>query len=243
MTTVALMAFAAFVIGYAKTAVGGMAVISVTIFASLLPARESTAAILMVLIVGDILAVWHYRHDADWTLIRALVPSILPGLALGAGFLALVNDATLRRSIGLFILVMVALQFLVNMRRPAVVRGGPHGRLGAAAAGLGSGFATMTANSAGAVMTLYLLAKGVEKRRFVGTSAWFFFGINVAKLPFSAGLGLLHPADVWRALALAPAVALGSWLGVHTMRRISQRGFEWFVAIASGCSALVLIHG
>jgi len=34
-------------------------------------------------------------------------------------------------------------------------------------------FATMTANAAGAVMTLYLSASGIDKRRFIGTNAWF----------------------------------------------------------------------
>ena len=50
------------------------------------------------------------------------------------------------------------------------------------------GFATMTANAAGAVMTLYLSASGIEKRRFVGTNAWFFLIVNLTKVPFSVGL-------------------------------------------------------
>ena len=48
----ALMAFAALVIGYSKTALGGLAVISVAIFATVLPAKQSTAAILAVLFVS-----------------------------------------------------------------------------------------------------------------------------------------------------------------------------------------------
>jgi hypothetical protein len=62
----------------------------------------------------------------------------------------------------------------------------------AVAAGVAAGFTTMTANAAGAVMTLYLLAMRVEKLRFIGTSAWFFLIVNVSKVPFSAGLGLFH---------------------------------------------------
>jgi uncharacterized membrane protein YfcA len=77
----ALMALAAAVIGYSKTALGGLAVVAVALFASILPARQSTAAILAVLIVGDLVAVWHYRRDADWALVRRLTraPPARPG--------------------------------------------------------------------------------------------------------------------------------------------------------------------
>jgi uncharacterized membrane protein YfcA len=215
-------------------------VISVAIFASVLPARASTAAILMVLIVGDLIAVWNYRRDCDVPLLRSLVPSVLPGLVLGSMFLALVDDGVLRRAIGVLLLAMVALQLLVNARRDRL-GALAHGKAAAAAAGAGAGFATMTANAAGAVMTVFLVAKRVDKVAFVGTSAWFFLGINLAKLPFSIAIGLLDWADVLRALALAPLVGIGAWLGVHTIRRISQRAFETSVLAASAVSALALL--
>ena len=88
------------------------------------------------------------------------------------------------------------------------------------------GFATMTANAAGPVMTLYLSAAGIEKRRFVGTSAWFFLIVNLVKVPFSIALGLLHGDDVVRAAVLSPAVLVGGLLGYATVRLISQRAFD-----------------
>ena len=90
----ALMALAALIIGYSKTALGGLAVIAVAIFATVLPAKESTAAILAILIVGDVIACWHYRHDADWSLIKRLLPAVVPGLVIGALFLNTVDDST-----------------------------------------------------------------------------------------------------------------------------------------------------
>ena len=190
----ALMALAAAIIGYSKTALGGLAVISVAIFATVLPAKQSTAAILAVLIVGDVIACWHYRHDADWSLIRRLLPAVVPGLVLGALFLRSVDDSTLRRTIGGVLLVLVLLQLWVKWRSDADTASTVHERRAAAwGAGSGVGFATMTANAAGAVMTLYLSASGIDKKRFVGTNAWFFLIVNLAKVPFSIALGLMHP--------------------------------------------------
>jgi uncharacterized membrane protein YfcA len=108
-------------------------------------------------------------------------------------------------------------------------------------AGTGVGFATMTANAAGAVMTLYLSASGIDKRRFVGTNAWFFLIVNLAKVPFSIALGLMHPVDAVRAVVLAPVVLLGGLLGYATVQRISQRRFDLAVLAASALAAAALL--
>ena len=235
-----LLVVAALVIGYSKTSIGGLSSISIAIFANLMPAGESTAAILLLLITGDLVAVWHYRQHADWSLLRRLVPSVLPGLALGAAFLAVVDDTVLRRSIGVLLLVMAALQLVLQWRSPdtsVVARSRP----AALGTGLAAGFTTMTANAAGAVMTLYLVARGVEKRRFLGTGALFFFGVNLCKIPFSAGLGLFTAGTFQRTVLLVPFVLLGTWAGLHTARRLSQARFDQAVLAATVVSALALV--
>lgn len=240
-TALALMAVAAVIIGYAKTALGGLGVVAVAIFAMVLPAKESTAAILTVLIVGDVIACWQYRRDPDWSLIRRLLPAVVPGLVLGTLFLRVVDDETLRRTIGGLLLVLLLLQLWVKSRsgdEPSTTHRHP---ASAWTAGSGMGFATMTANAAGPVMTLYLSAAGIEKRRFVGTSAWFFLIVNLAKVPFSVALGLLHGDDVVRAVALSPAVLVGALLGYATVRVISQRNFDVAVLLASALAAGALL--
>ena len=242
MVEIALMVVAALIIGYSKTALGGLAVISVAIFATIMPAKESTAAILAVLMVGDLVACWHYRRDADWCLIRRLLPAVLPGLVLGTLFLRVVDDTVLKRSIGGVLLVLVLLQLWLKTRGNGAATTATHERRAAAwGAGTAAGFATMTANAAGAVMTLYLSASGIDKRRFVGTNAWFFLIVNATKVPFSVGLGLMHWSDAGRALALAPAVLLGGLLGYATIKRISQARFDVAVLAASAVAAAALL--
>jgi uncharacterized membrane protein YfcA len=235
-----LLVVAALLIGYAKTAIGGLASVSVAIFASVMPARESTAAILLLLLTGDVVAVWHYRREADWGLLRRLIPALLPGLALGAAFLAVVDDTVLRKSIGVLLLVLAGLQLALRWRSPDVSRVGSS-RSAAIGTGVAAGFTTMTANAAGPVTTLYLVAQGVEKMRFLGTNALLFFGVNLCKLPFSYGLGLFGPGTVRRTLLLVPFVLVGTWAGLHTVRRLSQEWFDHFVLLASAVAAVALI--
>ena len=212
------------------------------LFAAVMPARESTAGLLLLLLVGDVLAVQHYGRHGDWSLLRRLVPAVLPGLVAGTLVLAIVDDLTLRRGIAVILILLIVLQ-LLSPAGPVPEGGRRWSWPAMAATGVAAGFTTMVANAAGAVMTLYLVAQGVEKRRFIGTAAWFFLGVNLCKLPFSVGLGLVDISMLWTTLVLAPAVGLGGWAGVHLIRRINQQSFERAVLVASAVGALALLLG
>lgn len=237
-----LLAVAAVGVGFAKTAIGGLGTLAVAVFALVLPARESTAALLLVLLVGDLVAVTRYRHHVDWRLIRGLLPGILPGLVLGTWLLSVLSDTAMQRGLGVILLLLTGLQLAMRRRRAGSdtpVRPWPWpARLGV---GTAAGTTTMVANAGGPVMTLYLLGQAVEKKRFVGTNAWFFFGINLCKLPFSAGLGLLEPRLLLLALVLAPCVLVGAALGITLIGRIRQQSFELAVLGAAALSAVVLL--
>ena len=168
-----LAVFAAFVIGVSKTSVGGVAVLAVAIFGQLMPAKESTAAVLLLLIIGDVIGVISYHKHADWGLLKKLLPAVLPGIALGALFVHFVPDIGLKRFIGVILVVMLVLQ-LWSRRKPVQVSEGVKEMHPAAtiSTGVAAGFTTMTANAAGPVMSLYLLAARVDKVRFLGTGAY-----------------------------------------------------------------------
>jgi len=227
--------------GFSKTAIGGAGVLAAALFALVLPARESTGLLLPLLICGDVIGVTIYRRRANWRLIGRLMPWVLAGIAAGVAFLAVVrsNDAV-RTSIGVMILVVLAAQFLVGGRlKEHLVPHADHvtlaQRTAAALAGIGVGFATMVANSAGAIMTVYLLLSGVVMLEFLGTGAWFFFIVNLLKLPFSIRLGLVHPTSLGLDLALAPALGVGAMIGVALIKRIRPQHFE---RVALGMAAL-----
>lgn len=231
-------------VGFAKTAIGGAGTLAVVIFAAVLPARESTGVLLPLLIAADLIAIWVYRRDADWATLLRLFPTVAVGILLGAWFLSGADDASVKRIIAALVLAGVVLTVrnrLRAARSEPVEHGSRRSLLGAATAGVGTGFTSMVANAAGPLMALYLLFVGLDVRKFVGTTAWFFFIVNVAKLPFSAGLGLIT-ADTLRLNAtLAPMILIGAAGGTALIRRVSQQGFEWAVLVAAGLSSLLLL--
>jgi uncharacterized membrane protein YfcA len=99
----------------------------------------------------------------------------------------------------------------------------------------------MVANAAGAVMTVYLLLSGLAMLEFLGTAAWFFFLVNLAKLPFSIGLGLVGPGSLLLDLVLAPLVAVGAFGGLWLVRRLDEDQFEKAVLALAAVSAVPLL--
>lgn len=108
-------------IGISKTAIPGINTIGVAIFAAILPAKASTATVLLLLIVGDLFALAMYRRHAHWPTLLRLIPSVLVGLAAGALFLALADDSWVRRMIGVLLLLVIA--FTLWRRSPFGTRG------------------------------------------------------------------------------------------------------------------------
>lgn len=240
-----LVAAAAFLVGFAKTGIGGVAALSVAAFAFVFPARESTGALLPLLLAGDVIAVSTYRRHADWSLLLRLLPAVLPGIVLGAWFVGSVAEETMQRAIGVILLAMVTLHVLPRLTGKPLVELRTRAPLAqwvlAAGVGLVAGFATMAANAGGPVMTLYLLLAGLPVLGLLGTGAWFFLIVNAAKLPFSSHLDLISPQALLMDLALLPAVALGAVGGRAVIRRIRRRQFEDVALGLSVAAALGLV--
>ena len=223
-----LLAVAAVIVGLSKAALPGASTLAVAIFAAVLPAKQSTATLLVLLIVGDVFALWAYRRHADWRALARLVPAVAVGLVLGAVFLVVADDSWVRRTIGVILLVLIVITlWRRRMRRHEV--GTPHSSWPAAAAyGSMGGFTTMVANAGGPVMSMYFLASGFRVMAFLGTAAWFFAIVNLTKLPIMLGLGLITPGTLLADLILIPAVLVGAFGG----RAISQRADpDWFQRI------------
>ena len=242
----ALLAFAALIAGLGKTALPGSSTIAVVILASVLPARTSTAAMLLLFIVGDVFALIAYRRHADWRTLLRLAPAVVAGLLAGAVFLAVSTDGIVRRTIGVILLAMIVLTLWRRRRapdRPSGAEPGARasGRIAAAGYGTLAGFTTMVANSGGPVMSMYFLATRTPVKVFLGTSAWFFAIVNLTKVPFLAGIGLLTPEVLLLGLTVAPMVVIGALIGIRLARRMPQRLFDRLVIVLTIAGSVYLL--
>ena len=71
----------------------------------------------------------------------------------------------------------------------------------------------------------YLLPLRLDARVYVGTTVWFFFASNYAKIIPYAFLGQLDMSNFGTALVLLPLVPVGVWLGVYIQGKLNERVF------------------
>lgn len=135
---------------------------------------------------------------------------------------------------------MIVVQLLRGLRNSAETDL-PHDWWFVAMIGLVAGFASMLGNAAGAVMSVYLIARGLPKNQFMGTSAWFYLIVNSVKVPFSATLQLTNPHTLAFAALMIPVVTVGALVGVRVLPLLPQKLFERIVLGVAAAASLRLI--
>jgi uncharacterized membrane protein YfcA len=244
----ALGAVTALLVGFSKLALPGIAVVYVPIFAEVLPARASTGALLPLLILGDVLAVAYWRRHAAWRHLVRLLPWTLGGIVAGWLAMGAMDDRLVRRAIGALLIVVLAVAAWRDLRRASAARRGvagdetvPSASWFAGLFGLAGGFTSMVSNAAGALLVVYLLAMKLPRDEFIGTSAWYFLIVNVVKVPFSVGLGLITGPSLLLDAALAIGVAAGALAGMLAARRIPERVFTVSVQVLAFAAAVRML--
>jgi uncharacterized membrane protein YfcA len=228
----------ALLIGFSKTGIPGTGILMVPLMAMVMPARQSTGFVLPMLAMADIMAIVYWRRHVEVRHLIRLLPWAWLGVIVGAIGLHTITNAQLRPTIGTIVLVLIIgswirERFVDDAQIPA------HW-LFAAVMGVLAGSTSMMANAAGPIMIIYLMAMRLAKREFIGTGAWFFWILNLSKLPFSSKLSLISRASLVTNVSLLPVLLLGGVLGIFLVHRVPQRAFDVVVKALAMASALYL---
>lgn len=228
---------AALLVGFTKTSVGGVGILAVLLMALAVPGKASPGLLLPMLITADIMAVLYYRRSCQWKLLFRLLPMALIGVVLGFGLLRILPDGNFTGTIGWIILAMLVLDLGLSeaLKRHAT------GWIATFIAGVTAGAASMVANAAGPIFSVYLLQFRLDKAGFVGTRSWYFLLMNIAKVPFAVELGLITPASLSVDVMFVPVIILGAILGRIFLKYINLSVFKILVRVAVLVSAARLI--
>ncbi len=241
-----IIMLAGVVVGLSKTAIPGSGILVVVLMAMALPSRMSVGVMLPMLVFGDLFAVGKYWPHTDRRRLLILLPFALAGLGGGYLILRYATNEQLKPIIGIVVLSMLALQQIsryVQKRRKSPAANHPVSIATTATFGILAGMCTGMANSAGPVMSLYLLIAGLPKLRFIATTGWFFFIMNLLKVPLFVSLDLITAQSLRINLLTLPSIVIGALLGFWLMRRISQERFNQIVVTLAFVAALKLLIG
>ncbi|RKQ35832.1 sulfite exporter TauE/SafE family protein [Oceanobacillus halophilus] len=228
-------------IGLSKSGIPNMVILVVTVLMFVFPARESIGILLPLLLVGDCFAIFYYRRSVVWKHLISLIPWVLTGILSGYFVLLLINSEQLEPLIGIIVLSMIALHIWRNRLGERFNELLPKSKTFTGMMGILGGFTTMIGNAAGGVMTVYLLVKGLPKKEFVGTSAWFFLSVNLVKVPFYVNLGLITRESITFNAWLVPAVVIGALIGIRILPLIPQKVFATLILVLAAIGGLNLV--
>ena len=237
---ITLLVAAALCSGLAKGGFSGFGVLATVLIANVFPAKESTGILLPMLILADIVAVCIFRYHANFSIVWKILPPAVIGIVIGWLIMPRVNGVAFSHMLGWMIIGMLG---IVCLRRawPRFIESIAMHHGFSWSLGTLAGITTMISNAAGPVMGVYLLARRIAKMEIVGISAWFFFIVNILKVPFSVQLGLFTGQSLYLTLVLAPVLVGGVFLGRWCLRFISQNVFEWLLVAFSLIGALRLV--
>lgn len=238
-TQFAFFLVVALFIGMSKTGVHGIGMIAVPMLAVVFGGLVSSAVMLPMLCLADVMGVWYYHRHASWVHLKKLFPWAALGTIIGTVVGGMIDDQAFRLIMAIIILISVVIMIWLERGHKEDI---PHYIWFAALCGVAAGFTSMIGNLAGSVMAVYLLSMRLPKNEFIGTSAWFFMVINWFKIPFHV---FFWKSINWNTFLLdlttLPIIALGAWLGVLIVTRLSDRMYRWFIITMTVIAAVFMV--
>jgi uncharacterized protein len=236
-----LVLISAFLVGASKAGINGVGLVIVPIMAAVFGAKPSTGIVLPMLIMADVMAVIYYRRSVNRRYIIKLLPWAFAGILIGVVTGDVIDEGQFRWLLGVIIIAMLILLIYNDLKKSERI---PDNRFFAGVMGLAGGFATMVGNAAGPVFSIYLLSMKLPKREFIGTGAWFFFIINLSKVPFHIFSWNTITLNTLSAdLVLLPLIVAGIFAGIRLVNWFSEGFYRYFVIITTFIAAMVMLLG
>ncbi|MDB5622369.1 MAG: sulfite exporter TauE/SafE family protein [Devosia sp.] len=220
---VAVTVLAVLIVGLSKAGLlAGLGVVGVPLLTLVMPARDAAGMMLPVMLAMDAIAVFAYRRQFSWQILKVMLPGAVAGTLLGWLLWSVVSDSMVLLFVGIITLLFV-LDALLPLRKK--LEGLPPSTPSGLFWGGFSGFTSFVSHTGGPPYQIYVLPQRLPPAIYVGTSAIFFALTNTAKLIPYFFLGQLNLHNLSLSAALVPVGIAGVLIGIAMVRRISMALF------------------
>ncbi|MDJ0924869.1 MAG: sulfite exporter TauE/SafE family protein [Acidimicrobiia bacterium] len=235
---VAVIALAAFLVGFSKAGVAGTLGPSVTVMVALaLPADDAVGLLLPIMIIADWSTVAAHWKRWETPIYRRLLLAALIGIAIGSVVLSSIDEEMLRSIIAV---AMLAYALLYAASRS--IRLDPE-RIERYAwpAGVTSGLASTFAHLGGPPVFVYLMSTSLPPRRFVATGAILFATVNLLKVPAFFYAEMFNAELIASTLWTWLLIPVGVIAGRGVVERLNRLWFERITVAFLAIGAVVLL--
>jgi hypothetical protein len=210
-------------LGLSKGGFAGVGQAGTPLLALAMPPLEAAAIVLPISIVMDLTAMWVYRKDWNGRILALVMPGAIVGLIIATLVAAHISDAAVRVSIGVVTIAFVLFQWIGPKKIASETphAGVPSGLFWGAV----SGFTTTLCQAGGPPYMVYVLPQKLAKIVFVSTTAMYFGGLNILKVPSYLVLGQFSAKGLATTLTLLPLALLANQLGFWLVKRTPQEMF------------------
>jgi uncharacterized membrane protein YfcA len=213
--------------GISKSGFGaGLGILSLPLMASQSSINEALATLLPLLIAMDLVGLRRFIKNANWKILKLIIPPAFLGLLLGMVFFTAITPKVLTLSIGIFTLLFLIQNLAMEYFDTRQAK--PYPWLGRVM-GLASGFTSFVAHIGGPPITVYMLREKLLPMVYTSTLGVFFTFINFGKLGPYSYLGLLNFQQFATSMLLLPLVPVGVYFGFYLANRISMRWYYYIV--------------
>ena len=229
----------ALLVGLAKAGFSATVMLAVPLLASIVAGKGSTGMMVSMFIVGDVFAVLFYKQHADWKIVRKLSLWVVIGVVAGMIVGRYVNNDVFTYLISGSVLFCLVLLVYLEIKKDKIKVPEAHWFYGLT--GIVCGFTSMVGNMAGPIFNVYLLARRMDKKNFMGTLSVFFFMMNLIKLPLQVFFWHNITTEIVATVGLMiPVILLGAFVGVKIIRVLNERLFRNVILVMTAVISIKL---
>jgi uncharacterized protein len=219
----------------------GAVLVAIPVLAFIMPLSTAVAAATVLTAITSVHHVGrNWRHVAWPHFLRISFYTVI-GLGLGFYCLHFLNEAALKRCLGVF-LMLYAIYALWTAKAPHVFPTRWHGRLAACTGVLGGFFGALFGGGIGPIYVIYFNVLRMRREVFRATMSTVVLVTGAARIGGYASFGFYEKTTAILIVIGLPMVVLGSWLGDRLVNRLNPEKFGAFIGtllLLSGAALLV----
>ncbi len=244
------LALYAFLAGWERAGLRASLMPAVPLLVGSMGAVNALGYMIPILIAGDLFSVTYYKKHADKESLKQLVPFAAAGIIIGMVTGKFISGETFKKIISGLIIISLTIN-LLNQKlqkkkenitpdseensKSVLSKSGP-------VFSTATGFVSMLGGSGGPVISTYYLMLGVSKNSFIGTTAWFFFIVNLIKAPLYFFIWKnISKQSLMTDLFMLPLLAAGIFTGIFIVKKINEKLFRIVIYAATLLSAVKLL--
>ena len=209
--------------GIAKSGLGGsISLISVPLMTVVMPLNQALAVILPILIFSDIVAVYRFRREFDFSTLKLIVPFAALGIIIGSFTFKYFSEDLLKLIVGIMGFLFAGHYFLFKKEKKIPAK--KNFLKGAIFSSI-AGFSSFCVHAGGTPTSIYLLPLRLKKEIYVGTRIIFFTFVNLIKLPLYIYLSMMNFDTLYQSVLLLPLAITGIFIGYKLLKIIDENLF------------------